>query len=454
MAENGKPLRVLIVGAGPAGMYTLIDLSKRFKGRGIEASFDVINRDIPPGGLVVYGVAPDHQKIRAVGALFERALQDTCVRYFGNVQLGKDLSLRTLRPSYDIVVHSFGAQSDQPLGIPGEDLTGSYSAREFVAWYNADPLQSKLSPDLTCKSAVVVGAGNVAADVARILVKDRSELAKSDIADHALRALESSAIDRVVICVRRSAMHLKFTPAELAELGRLEGVDIEVSAKDLEVVSDLRDKEESTSEAARNYDLLKEFSQRSHQPGHKVIEFRFLVSPIEIEGVNGRVSRVLLRKNKLEGSRLKPIDGSEDFVDAGLIVRSVGYSIVPIEYLPYDNEKGVIANDAGRVIGSDFQGQFVVGWAADGPLGVVGTNKARAKKVCDTIEAELPSIVEQSKSRNAEQTVKEFLDEHSVPYVTYSNWQHISALEVERGKIRNSPRVRFVNLDEMLGTIR
>lgn len=450
MSKFNRPVRVLIIGAGPAGFYTVEELGKRLKTAGLESSFDIINRDIRPGGLLVYGVAPDHPKIRAVGKVFDKILQNENVRYFGNVSVGKDITLEELRPHYDVIVFSVGAQSDKPLGVPGEKLGGSLSAREFVAWYNGDPDYIRLNPSLEHDTAFVIGAGNVAADVARVLAKTYDELRQTDLAPEALEELGRSKVKRIVICVRRGPAHVKFTPAELRDLGDLENADVIVDPKDLVVDTEAEKAMAEDKDSAKNFEIFKEFASRTPAGKPRQIEFLFMASPKELTG-SSRVEQISYVKNEFQGSKLVPIAGSEQKRPTGLVLVSVGYQVIPLPGLPYDEKNSVIANNNGKVLGDNLGGVYVVGWAADGPTGIIGTNKTRAKKVSDQIAADIESIQPATDPRP--EALEGLLRKKGIRAVTQQDWLKIETEELAKGKATGRPRVRFTANQQMLGLL-
>jgi ferredoxin--NADP+ reductase len=376
------PLRVAVVGAGPAGAFAAAAIR-----RWGEVEIDLFERLPTPWGLLRGGVAPDHQEIKRLEDTFDRETLRRGCRFLGNVEVGRDVSHAELAENYNAVVYATGAQTDKSLGIPGEDLPGSWAATEFVAWYNGHPDHRDRDFDLSVPRAVVIGNGNVAADVVRILTRSPDELAATDLADHALEALRESRIEEVVVLGRRGPAQAAFTSAELRELGNLGGVDIRVSAADVELDTVSREwlAEEGTFTARKNVELLREFAARPPSGAARRIDLRFLTSPVEIRG-DGRVEAIDVRRNRIVRSddgtlRAQPSDDPVETIECGLVLRSVGYRAVPLPDVPFDERYYVLPNDRGRVRTPDGQplpGVYTVGWIKRGPTGILGTNKRDA----------------------------------------------------------------------------
>ena len=386
--------RVAIVGAGPAGFFAAEALLKS----GDPVAIDLINRLPAPYGLVRDGVAPDHQAIKSVARVYAKILTRDEVRYFGNVTLGKDVSVDDLRARYDQIVYAVGAQSDRRLGIPGEDLKGSHAAFHFVGWYNAHPDFRHQEFDLDCEHVVVIGNGNVAIDVARILVLSLEKLGTTDIADHALEGLRHSRVRRVTLLGRRGPAQASFTNPELREFGRLGGVCAEVEGDELELDADSEAAIEGNAVKTRNMATLRGYAGSACGDGERVVRFRFLVSPVEVVGEGGRVTGVKIERNRLvaqeDGYMRAEGTGEMEVVPCGMVIRSVGYRGAPLPGVPFDDRRGIVPNVGGRVVGVGpgagvekrevaagvevVPGEYVVGWAKRGPSGVIGTNKADA----------------------------------------------------------------------------
>jgi ferredoxin--NADP+ reductase len=436
--ETERPLRVAIVGSGPAGFYAAGALL------GVErpTEVDLIERLPTPWGLVRLGVAPDHPKIKSVSRAFERIAERPGFRFLGNVELGRDLQHDDLLELYDAVIYAVGAQSDRRMGIPGEDLPGSWPATEFVAWYNGHPDHQHLEFDLSGERAVVVGNGNVAVDVARMLALTPEEIAPTDTTDKAIEAIGNSGIREIVMVGRRGPVQAAFTNPELLELGELAGADVIVDPADLEgAVPD-----DTNSE--RNLEVLREYAQREPEGKPKRLVLRFLLSPTELSG-DGRVERIELVHNRLEPDdrgtlRAVPTDVRET-LETGLVFRSVGYRGVPLPGVPFDVETGTIPNDRGRV----EPGLYVTGWIKRGPSGVIGTNKKDATETVELVleddaAGRLPSV-----DKTADD-VDRLLDERGIRRVVYAGWSAIDTHERTAGEPHGRPRVKLCTWDELL----
>jgi ferredoxin--NADP+ reductase len=448
------PLRVAVVGAGPAGFFTT-DLLVKSKDR--EVSVDLFERWPTPFGLVREGVAPDHQSIKGVTRIFDRVLAHPRVRLFGNVLFGEDVTREDLLTFYDQVVYAVGAQTDRRMGIPGEDLAGSWPATEFVRWYNGQPECADLEFDLGVERAVVIGNGNVAVDVARILLTDPDLLARTDIADHALDTLRGSAIREVVMVGRRGPVQAKFTNVELKELGALDGVDVVVDPGDLPFdLDELASREDRR--VIRNLEILADFAARKPGGAPRRLVFRFLASPVELLGEDGRVQGVRLEENRLVpgDDGVLRAEGSGVFVEqeAGLVLRSVGYHGVALPDLPFDPARGVIPNRGGRMLdapgGEIVPGEYVVGWIKRGPSGVIGTNKACAADTVTAMLEDAESRPPSEKSPAEPNAIVDLLAGRGTRYVSSEDWARLDAQEVARGQALGRPRVKVVRVEEML----
>ncbi len=449
-----RPLRIAIVGAGPSGFYTAGAL---FQQTDFSVTVDMFDRLPSPFGLVRYGVAPDHQKIKSVTRIYDRTASDPRFRFFGNVHLGVDITHDELKERYDQIVYAVGAQSDRQLDIPGEDLRNSLSATQFVAWYNGHQDQADLDIDLDCDSAVVVGVGNVAADVARILAKSDEELATTDIADYALERLRESRIKDIYILARRGPAQAKFTHPELRELGELNIAELVVRPEDL--ILDEASQQEITENPSieRIISSLNELAERVPQNKDRRIHMRFLESPVEIiAGENGEVAGVRVEKNELhqeENGYLNAYGTGEfETIPACLVLRSVGYRGVPLPGVPFDERRGIIPNVDGRVVTADTHevvpGEYVVGWAKRGPSGVIGTNKpdaiATAKSMLDDVATTKPAPLSDPDE------IVQLLKSRDVRYVSIEDWRMLDRLEVANGAIKGRPRIKLTRTEEML----
>ena len=406
-----NPLRVAIIGSGPAGFYAAEALLKRPApdpgGPGREAEeppgvlVDMFDRLPTPFGLVRAGVAPDHPKIKNVIRRYEKTAAMEGFRFFGNVEIGRDLTIAELEERYEVIVYAYGTATDRQLGIPGEDLPGSHAATEFVNWYNAHPDFAEHEFDLTAKRAVVIGNGNVAADVARMLALPRAELEITDTADHAIEALAESGIEEIVVLGRRGPAQAAFTNPEVRELGELTDADIVIDPAEMELDEASREyfeSEDCDPTHRRNVEIFTDFSGRDPEGRPKRVVMRFCCSPIEIKG-DGRVESIVLARNELvrdESGAVRARDtGEREELECGLVFRSIGYRGVAIEGVPFDHGRGLIPNEAGRVTnpdsGEQLPGHYAVGWIKRGPSGVIGTNKKDAQETVDALLEDLAS---------------------------------------------------------------
>jgi ferredoxin/flavodoxin---NADP+ reductase len=405
---------------------------------------DMLERLPTPWGLVRLGVAPDHPKLKSVSRAFERIAEKPGFRFLGNVEVGRDLSHQDLLRLYDAVIYAFGAQRDKRLGIPGEDLPGSWSATEFVGWYNGHPDYQDLPFDLDVERAVVIGNGNVALDVARMLALTPEELAPTDTTDPAIDAIGSSPLKEVVIVGRRGPAQASWTTQELKEMGELAGADVSVDAAELEGAL------EDDTQTQRNMVVLREFASREPTGKPLVVRFLFFRSPVAIHGGN-KVESVELVRNRLEdqGGRLVAIPTDEhETLECGLVFRSVGYRGVGLPDVPVDERRGTIVNDGGRVRGSERT--YCAGWIKRGPTGIIGTNK---KDATETVALLLEDIEQGRLTHNEDATaesVEALLAERGVGAVLYAGWTSIDELERAAGEKLGRPRVKLRTWDELL----
>jgi ferredoxin/flavodoxin---NADP+ reductase len=433
-------LRVAVVGSGPAGFYAtgaLLDAD-------LPVEVDMIERLPTPWGLVRLGVAPDHPKLKTVSRAFERISAKPGYRFLGNVEVGRDLSHSDLLRLYDAVVYAVGAQTDRRLGIPGEELAGSWSATEFVAWYNGHPDFQELAFDLDVERAVVIGNGNVALDVARMLALTPEELAPTDTTDPAIEAIGSSTIRDIVVVGRRGPAQAVWTTQELKEMGELAGAEVKVDQAELEgaVAGD--------TNTERNLDVLREFAAR--EPAGKPVTVRFLFfrSPTAIRG-EGKVEAIEFVRNRLEerdGRLVAVATGEHETLDCGLVFRSVGYRGVALPSLPFDERRGTIQHEGGRVV--DARGVYCAGWIKRGPTGIIGTNK---KDATETVSLLLEDARAGTLAHSAGATVEAvdaLLAERRARPVIYSGWVGIDELERTAGEKLGRPRVKLRTWDELL----
>jgi ferredoxin--NADP+ reductase len=456
-----NPLRVAIIGSGPTGFYAADQL---FKQESLVVQVDMFDRLPTPYGLVRGGVAPDHQKIKSVTAAYDRTAAHPNFRFYGNVELGKHLTLADLRDHYHQLIFCTGAQTDRSMGIPGEELPGSHAATEFVAWYNGHPDYRDCQFDLTQERAAVVGVGNVAVDVARILCRTPEELAATDIADYALEALSRSNIKEVYLLGRRGPAQAAFTNPEIKELGELTGADIYVLPAEAELDELSRAELERTQDrlALKKVEILQSFAQRPDEDKLRQLVVRFLVSPIEILGdEKGRVRAIKLVKNKLYATeagtlRAEPT-GEYEELPVGLVFRSVGYRGVPLPGVPFNDKWGVIFNNKGRVINPDTQqpvvGEYCAGWIKRGPSGVIGTNKPDAAETVTCMLEDLAQGLILQPSQPEPAALEALIRQRQPQYVTYQDWLRLNEIELARGKELGRPRLKFTRVEDMLAAL-
>ena len=452
--------RVAIVGAGPAGAYAAACL---LRARG-DVEIDLYERLATPWGLLRGGVAPDHQEIKRLQDRFDRETLGRGCRFLGNVEIGTDVSHSELMRHYTAVVYATGAQTDKSLGIPGEDLPGSWAATEFVAWYNGHPDYRDLEFDLSATRAVVIGNGNVAADVTRMLTLSPGALERTDIADHALEALRESRINEVIVLGRRGPAQVAFTSAELRELGYLEGVEIRVDPDDVELdpVSRRWLAAEGSFTARKNVEQLREFAARPARPdAARRIELRFLRSPVEIRGTGG-VDAIDIRPNEITETddgqlRARPLDADVETIECGLVLRSVGYQAVPLPDVPFEERRFVLPNERGRVLtpeGEPLPGVYAVGWIKRGPTGILGTNKRDAEETVSCLADDLRAGTLPEPSSPGRERIDALLGQRKPDVVAVEGWRAIDAQELERGRSEERPRVKLASRDELLATAR
>jgi ferredoxin--NADP+ reductase len=456
-----QPLRVAIIGAGPAGFYAA---ERLFKESGLVIEVDMFDRLPTPFGLVRNGVAPDHQKIKSVTAAFDRIAGNPRFRFFGNVELGRDVTVEELKAYYHQILYSTGAQTDRPLGIPGDDLIGSHPATEFVAWYNGHPDYRDCQFDLSQERVAVVGVGNVAVDVARILCRTREELLKTDIADYALEALANSKVKEVYILGRRGPAQAAFTAPEAKELGELADCDTLVLPEEAEL-DPLSQATMAGADRAdiRKVEIIQELAKRQPTGKSKRLILRFLVSPVELYGdEQGQVTRMKLVRNQLYATdagslRPKATDHFE-FLDVGLVFRSIGYKGVPLQGVPFHDSWGVIPNDGGRVLDpttkEPITGQYTAGWIKRGPTGVIGTNKPDAAETVENMlsDAREGRVLEPAHADAA--AAMAFVCGCQPCIVSYSDWKTLDEMEVSEGKAQGRPRIKFTRIEDMLAALK
>jgi ferredoxin--NADP+ reductase len=458
----GNPLRAAIVGSGPAGFYAAEHL---LRNEDVVCEVDVFDRLPTPFGLVRAGVAPDHPKIKSVIRVYEKTAARDGFRFFGNVEVGRHVSATELGERYHAVVYAYGTPTDRHLGIPGEDLCGCHAATAFVAWYNAHPDFADLEFDLSCGRAVVIGNGNVATDLARMLALTREELEETDTADHAIEALGQSNVREILVLGRRGPAQASFTNPEVRELGEMKDADIDVDPAEVELDELSRSylaSDEADITTRKNVEIFTEFSQRKREGKRRRIVLRFLRSPVEIEG-DGKVERLIVARNELyrdDSGAIRARDtGERETVECGLVFRSIGYRGVGLDGIPFDERRGVIPNEAGRVVDPETRdplaGHYAVGWIKRGPSGVIGTNKKDAQETVDNVVADAEADRLPASPLAAEPSaIVELLAERQPESITYQGWQAIDQAEQDRGKPLGRPRVKFIRVGEMLEAAR
>jgi ferredoxin/flavodoxin---NADP+ reductase len=437
-------VRVAVIGSGPSGLYAADELSKHDA-----VSVDVVDRLPCPYGLLRYGVAPDHLKMKSLEITLRKILERRRVRFLGGVELGTGISVDELREYYDAVVYATGSPVDRRLSIPGEDLPGSFSATQFVAWYCGHPDAEVDAFTLDARSAVVIGVGNVAVDVARILAKTAHELGVTDMPDHVLEVLDASAVSDIYIVGRRGPAQAKFTTKELRELGELANADVVVDPAELVLDEAGKELAETNKTVRRNLETLQEWSTRSQLGRPRRIHLRFLLAPVAVLGT-GRVEAVQCERNELDGSGGVAGTGETVTLAAQLLLRSVGYRGLPLPGVPFDERSGVIPHVAGRVQrnGSTATGEYVVGWIKRGPTGVIGTNKGDAKETVERLLRDLDALP-RAPHREPNMIIDR-LTRQGVGVVTWAGWEAIDAAEQALGVAAGRTRIKIANREALL----
>jgi ferredoxin--NADP+ reductase len=462
VGTTANPLRVAIVGAGPAGFYVVEHL---FRQDNLTVEIDMFDRLPTPFGLVRAGVAPDHQKIKSVIKVYDRLARRPDFRFYGNVEFGRDITLADMKQLYHQICFTTGAQTDRPLGIPGEELENSFAATEFVAWYNGHPDFRDCRFDLSQENVAIVGVGNVAIDVARILCRTPEELAVTDIADHALAALRHSQIKRVYLLGRRGPAQAAFTTPEIKEVGELDGADVLVPPDEakLDPLSQAELDKSQDRTTLRKVEILQEYAR--HQPTGKLRQLiiRFLVSPVELIGdAEGKVQAMRLVHNELYATpagtlRPKATDQFET-IPVELVFRSVGYRGVPLPDIPFNDDWGVILNQNGRILETDSRqslpGLYTAGWIKRGPSGVIGTNKPDAAETVERMTQDLANGIHFQPIQPDVEAARRLIEARKPDYTSYQDWLRLDAIEVAHGQSQGRPRVKFTRVDEMLAAMK
>lgn len=450
LGTEARPLRVAIVGAGPSGFYIADSL---FRAK-LPVVVDAFDRLPTPYGLLRGGVAPDHQQMKTVGKYYEKVALTPGFSFYGNVKVGQDISVEELQTYYDAVVFSCGAETDRRLGINGEDLLGSYTATAFVGWYNGHPDYQGYNFDLSAEKIMIIGQGNVAIDVARILAKNTAELRKSDITEAAIEKLAKSQVKEIVLVGRRGPVQSAFTELEIKELGELEDCDVVVEPADLELneASQKELDDPANNKARKNFAILKEFAHRPLQGKPKKIRVQFFRSPVAITGAS-QVEALVLETNRLEGEagNQKAVGTEEkESVDCGIVLRSVGYRGVPMPGVPFDERKGVFSNQGGRITqsGATVPGLYCSGWIKRGPSGVLGSNKPDSAATVEALLADRSALVP-CKTPDS-QAVVGLLQARGVKIVSFADWKKVDEEELKRGAALGKPREKLTSVQEIL----
>lgn len=451
LGSRDLPLRVAIVGSGPSGFYATEALFKSGK----TVLVDMYERLPVPYGLVRSGVAPDHPKLKQAMLVYDKIARTPGYRFVGNVSIGQHLTIAELREAYHSIIFTCGAETDRRLGVPGEALPGSYTATEFVGWYNGHPDYRDRSFDLSQEVAVIIGQGNVAADVCRILAKTVDELKNTDIAEHALDALAQSRVREIHVIGRRGPAQAKFTNKELRELGEMADADAMVAPEDLklnpESETELADKNNVVS--AKNVEIFRSFAARSGSSKRRRCHFHFFKGPVELRG-REHLEMVVLEKNRLEGPPFNQAargTGEKTELPCGLLFRSIGYKGIPIAGVPFDERKGVFANEEGRLRDGNgaIPGLYCAGWIKRGPTGIIGTNRADSVATVNSLIADLAQF-DGNEGKAGAEALYPLLASRGVKPISFDDWMKIDAAEIKRGQAKGKPREKFTRVAEML----
>jgi ferredoxin--NADP+ reductase len=456
LGTNENPLLVAIVGSGPSGFYAAEALIKSE----IKTKVDILERLPSPYGLVRSGVAPDHQKLKQVIALYEKTAELPDFNLIANVNVGIDITINELCESHHAVIITSGAETDRKLGISGEDLKGSHTATEFVGWYNGHPDYRDREFDLSHEVAVIIGQGNVAADVSRILAKTVDDLKHTDIAQHALDVLAESKIKEIHVIGRRGPAQAKFTPKELREFGELSDCNAIIRKEDMTLnsESELELQEKSNIGNKKIYDQFCEFSKHELDINKsKKCYFKFLMSPKELIGET-KLEKVILEKNQLSGEALKQSakgTGETIALETGILFRSIGYHGVATEGVPFDDASGTIPNNKGRVINDDGKAitkLYTAGWIKRGPSGIIGTNRACSVETVECLLDDL-DVLDDGTNKSGATNIYSILDAKQIQHISFDNWKKIDRKEIEAGEPKDKPREKFTYIDEMLSIV-
>ncbi len=454
-----NPLRVAIIGSGPSGFYAADRLQKE---KNLALEIDMFERLPTPYGLVRGGVAPDHPKIKSVEKVYEKIASQPSFRFFGHVNFGIDITHDELKQHYHAIIYAVGAQSDRVLNIPGETLPGSHAATEFVGWYNGHPDYRHLEFDLSQEQAAVIGVGNVAMDVARILSRTVDELRSTDIADYALEALSHSRVKEIYVLGRRGPVQAAFTNPEIKEMGELQDADVVIDPAEVAIDTYSQEYLDQSSDrtAINNVEILRRYSQQPLQGKSRRVIFRFLVSPVEILGTE-RVEGLKIVHNELtrrsDGSISARTTDRTEILPMGLVFRSVGYRGVGLSGVPFDDVSATIPNAHGRVLdtpgGMQVIGEYAVGWIKRGPTGIIGTNKPDAVETVEKLLEDLQQDRLNPVAQPSREAVDALLKSRQVRVVTFEDWQQLNQLEIQRGAECGRPRLKFTEIEMMLNAL-
>jgi len=457
LGTEQNPLLVAIVGSGPSGFYAAEALIKSE----FEVNVDIIERLPSPYGLVRSGVAPDHPKLKTAINLYKKIADDPHFNLIANVTVGRDISIEDLRKTHHAVILTYGAETDRKLGVPGEDLKGSHTATEFVGWYNGHPDYRELEFDLSQDTAVIIGQGNVAADVSRILSKTVDELKHTDIAQHALDVLAESKLKEIHVIGRRGPAQAKFTPKELREFGELSDCNPIILEEDLQLNDESKKElEEKTNVTNRKvYDQFCEYSKRELDSSKsKKCFFRFLMGPQEIIG-NNQIEKLILEKNELSGEPFKQsAKGTNETIEinTGILFRSIGYHGIPMPGVPFHESWGTIPNENGRVTENDgaiVDQLYTGGWIKRGPSGIIGTNRACSVETVTNLLNDIEKLDTETKKHGAKEIYSK-LDSKNVRHINFAEWSQIDTKEIEHGEPKGKPREKYTSIEEMLSVIK
>lgn len=461
IGSNERPLNVAVIGSGPSGFYIAESLLRQ---KELCVEIDMFESLPTPYGLVRAGVAPDHQQIKSVSKVYEKIAKLPQFRFWGNVHFGKDIQKAEILEYFDVVVYAVGAQSDRSIGIPGEELRGSYSATEFVGWYNGHPDYEHLTFDFSTQCVAVIGMGNVAMDIARILARTNEELSKTDIAKHALEQLAQSKIRNIYLIARRGPMQSAFTSAGTKEIPNLSKAVAVVDPSELKLEDVSKKILEDTKEKRiiQNLEFLDKISKNQESSQLRSIRFLFRRSPLEILGKDGVVNGLKIVKNELfqdEFGALKSraTEVSDD-LEVGLVFRSIGYKVKPLPGVSFDSHRGVIANKNGRVVdavsGKICPREYVVGWAKRGPTGIIGTNKSDAVETARLLLEDHKNQQAETMNDSQIHIIIKMLQSKKIRFVPFEDWKIIDKVEIEDGEKKSKPREKITTVKEMLEIIR